>query len=470
MSTDKLRVLIVAEHASIKFGGEADLPIHYFRILRKRGIETWLVVHERTRDELKLLFPSDFGLIYFVPDTFWHHAINQCSELLPRRLSYFTFGLMLRLMTQIAQRRIIKRLVWEQQIDIIHQPIPVSPKEPSMIFDMGVPVVIGPMNGGMHYPPAFRHLQSRFVSLTLGVGSLLVNFLNTLIPGKLKATTLLVANPRTRDALPKGIRGKVIEMVENGVDLSIWKPEPQSQSLRSENSVEETKTQHLGQKLQQDTKFVFIGRLVDWKAVDLLMIAFKRVVEQVPAELEIIGDGSERTVLEAQAKELGLTKPQSQNTGATTQDSEGEPHEREVVCFAGWLSQADCAQRLLLADVLVLPSLLEAGGAVVLEAMAMSLPVIATDWGGPADYLNESCGILLEPASRDSFINDLAAAMIKIAQQPALRLAMGKAGYRRVLDYFNWEVKVDTILETYQETIKRYGTEQTVSMQDVKLS
>ncbi|NEQ17735.1 MAG: group 1 glycosyl transferase, partial [Moorea sp. SIO3E2] len=54
-----LRVLIAAEHASAKFGGEAALPLHYYRILRQRGIPTWLVVHERTRAELEALFPQD---------------------------------------------------------------------------------------------------------------------------------------------------------------------------------------------------------------------------------------------------------------------------------------------------------------------------------------------------------------------------------------------------------------------------
>ena len=53
-----MRVLIVAEHASLKFGGEAALPVHYYRILRRRQIPVWLVVHERTRSELESLFPS----------------------------------------------------------------------------------------------------------------------------------------------------------------------------------------------------------------------------------------------------------------------------------------------------------------------------------------------------------------------------------------------------------------------------
>src|SRR4028119_1223292 len=92
MSRSNLRVLIVAEHASMKFGGEAALPVHYFRILRKRGIETWLVVHERTRDELESLLQGEFDRIHFVPDTLWHRIVWQSSRLLPQRLSRITFG------------------------------------------------------------------------------------------------------------------------------------------------------------------------------------------------------------------------------------------------------------------------------------------------------------------------------------------------------------------------------------------
>ncbi|NEP57127.1 MAG: glycosyltransferase family 4 protein [Symploca sp. SIO2G7] len=466
MSIDNLRVLIVAENASLKFGGEAALPLHYFRGLRERGIETWLVVHDRTRKELESFFLEDFSRIHFVPDTVWHRILAQCNNFLPSKLYYVTFGFILRLMTQIVQRLILKRLVKELQIDIIHQPIPVSPKEPSMIFGMGIPVVMGPMNGGMNYPPSFRRRESKLVNLSVEIGRLFANSLNTLIPGKRQATTLLVANQRTQEALPKGICGEVIELVENGVDLSIWKPKFENQGSELE-SREKAKIDQLSQReSQQRTKFVFVGRLVDWKAVDLLLIAFKQVLEQMPVELEIIGNGSQRTALEAQAKELGLIAITSQGKEKTS-DSEGESPERTAVCFSGRLSQADCAQRLLSSDALVLPSLFECGGAVVLEAMSVGIPVIATNWGGPADYLDQSCGILVEPASRDSFISNLAAAMIKIAQQPELRLAMGKAGHQRVVNYFDWRVKIDTILEIYQGAIKKYAGKQKDSVPNV---
>src|SRR5689334_15743971 len=45
----QLRILIVAENASARFGGEAILPLHIFRGLRRRGVEAWLVVHGRTQ-------------------------------------------------------------------------------------------------------------------------------------------------------------------------------------------------------------------------------------------------------------------------------------------------------------------------------------------------------------------------------------------------------------------------------------
>lgn len=428
---NNLRVLIVAEHASLKYGGEAALPLHYFRVLRKRGIETWLIVHERTREELESLFESDRDRLYFISDTIWHRWLWHCSQFLPKRIADFTFGLALRLITQISQRYLAKKIVQEQNIDIIHQPILVSPKEPSTIFEMGAPVVIGPMNGGMKYPPGFCR-ENGLVNLGVETGRLFANLFNTLIPGKRKATTILVANQRTKESLPTGITGKIIEIVENGVDLSIWKPKCDrlEEPLNLAASTEHT----------QPVRFVFVGRLVSWKAVDLLLRAFKYLSAQMPVELEIIGDGEQRSDLETLAQELQL-------------NSDNKP----LVNFTGFLSQSDCAQRLQSADVMVLPSLYECGGAVVLEAMTMGIPVIATKWGGPTDYLDDSCGILIEPKTPDLFVLNLANAMLKLAKSPELRQKMGKAGYQSIIERFDWEVKVNTMLDIYQEAIARYS-------------
>ena len=109
--------------------------------------------------------------------------------------------------------------------------------------------------------------------------------------------------------------------------------------------------------------------------------------------------------------------------------------------------------RLQTACALVLPSLYECGGAVVLEAMALARPVIATAWGGPTDYLDETCGILVPPTSRQALIEGFAAAMNQLAGNPAQATQLGAAGRTRLLQHFDWNKKIDLILTLYTEAL-----------------
>ncbi|MBC7881130.1 MAG: glycosyltransferase family 4 protein [Anaerolineae bacterium] len=408
-----MRVLVVAHYASAKRGGEALLPLQYFRILRSRHLDAYLVTHEDARDELEKLFPDDSNYIYYVKGN-WIHSLlraggNRLQGVAERILWFFN-----QLQTEFLLAQLSRQLAKDLEIDIVHQPISVSPKMPSLMFALGVPVVIGPMNGNINYPPGMQLRQSLLSKLLLQLGRLFSsNFLNFLFPGKRRAQILLVANDRTRQALPRGAEGEVLTLVENGVDLSIWK---------HHHSVIDTSRLAI--------RFIYIGRLVGWKGLDLLLESFQEVVSKVEASLEIVGDGELRQQLENQVAEMGLSTK---------------------VRFLGWLSHEECAEKLSDADVFVLPSLLECGGAVVLEAMAMGLPVIASNWGGPADYVDSSCGILVDPVSRDVFVRDFTQAMLKLAQFPDLRLEMGRAGKERVHKHFDWEKKVDQILDIYQK-------------------
>jgi glycosyltransferase involved in cell wall biosynthesis len=407
-----MRICIVAEHASKKFGGEAVLPVHYFRLLRSLGVESWMVVHARTRNELAELFPDDFDRIVFVPDLWVHKLINHLSGYLPRRLSTATLGLLSQLITQFCQKKIVRRLIHDNQIDVIHQPIPVAPRFPSALYGLGVPLVIGPLNGGMQYPPAFRHAEPWIARAGVAVAGLFVNMVNGLLPGKRLADVIFVANERTRLALPSRIRGRVIELVENGIDFSVWR----GSSVSIESSA---------------ARFVFLGRLVDLKTVDVVI----RALKVVPlAELEVIGNGPMRDAWQKLAVELGV---------------------EERVHFAGWLSQEQCAARLQTALALVMPSIIECGGAVVLESMAMGRPVIATRWGGPVDYLDRSSGILIEPTSYQDMVDGFAEAMGKLIASPELAQSMGAAGRERALRDFDWERKIEKVISIYGELVER---------------
>jgi glycosyltransferase involved in cell wall biosynthesis len=405
-----MRILIVADNASTRFGGEAFIPFNYFRLLRSRNLEVLLVVHARNKKELTQLFPNDLGRLHFVEDTYSHKILFCLGNYLPRRLADATTGLLIHLTTQFAQRRLLRRLVKQCRIQVVHQPIPVSPKMPSQIFNLGAAVIIGPLNGGMEYPPAFRAERGILASISMTLGRSISLLFNLLIPGKRLANLILVANSRTRRALPWGIKGRVEQLVENGVDLSIWQRKPADQPS---NPV---------------TRLIFVGRLIDWKALEIVFAAVERARKEIAVCLEVIGDGPMRHSWETMANQMGL---------------------KSVVKFSGFLSQPECAERLRQADIFVLPSLFECGGAVVLEAMAVGLPVIATAWGGPLDYLDSNCGILVEPSSREGLVEGFSNAIVKLAKSPSLRTQMGQCGHDRARQNFGWERKIDKVLEFY---------------------
>jgi glycosyltransferase involved in cell wall biosynthesis len=283
------------------------------------------------------------------------------------------------------------------------------------------------MNGGMSYPPAFAAHEGRTERLLLRWGRASAAALNYLMPGKRRAALLLVANERTRHALPAGICRRVEELVENGVDLSLW-----SARLESRESGEDDAT--------RCPTFIFMGRLIPLKCVDLLLRAFAAARDKTPMRLWILGDGEERARLEQLAVELGL-----RNGGA---------NDAGVAHFAGWLPQASCLNWLDRADSLVLPSVRECGGAVVLEAMSLGKPVIATAWGGPLDYLDPSCGVLLPVGSASEFVAAIEAAMVGLATSPALRRRLGERAAAKVRAEFGWKAKADRIVELYAEALQ----------------
>lgn len=409
-SHDELRVVIVAEHASAQFGGEAILPVHYFRILRARGVEAWLVTHGRTHSELEALFPRERKRMFFVPDTWLNRLLWRLGALLPHHLDLVTFTALGHLYTGLRARRVVRRLVRENRVNVVHQPIPVSAKEPSVMTGIGAPLVIGPLNGNMDWPRSFNHYDSLFTRVGMSIARFGASLCNFWFRGKQHAAAVLVANERTKRGLPPGLTGQVVTMTENGVDLQLWQRDAE------------------GRRNDGLTRFVYLGRIEDFKGLRYLMLAFARACKEAPMRLEIIGDGGDRPHIEAMRAELELG---------------------DRVRLVGWLVQEVAAARLGISDVLVMPSLRDCGGAVILEAMACGLAVIATAWGGPLDYVDETSGILVPPHDVETFVSGLADAMVRLAKDPELRRRLGEAGRQRVHTEFDWERKVDHMLSVY---------------------
>jgi glycosyltransferase involved in cell wall biosynthesis len=405
-----LNVLIVCEHASNVFGGEAMLPLNYFRLLSETEHQAYLITHERVKSTIENIPNIKHDHVYYIPDTWMHQFLHRNGGFLPERVRVVIIGFLMHLITQVYQWKIARRVIREKHIDVIHEPAPVSATQPSAMFGLGVPVIIGPMNGGMTFPEAFNYMSGRFERLVYKVVEVFSTVYNLLIPGKFFAKILLVANPRTAKSLPRFTKAEVYELVENGVFTSRDEPIFNNKSM--------------------NINVLYVGRLVDWKAVDILIEAVG--ITTNPVSLIVAGSGDMQDALIKQASDLGYQNIQ----------------------FVGMVPHAEVNRYYDEADIFVLPSVRECGGAVVLEAMARGLPVIATNWGGPQDYITAETGFLVDPVSRSYMIKEFARLIDMLAVNPTLRYQMGQASIQRVKQHFMWSEKIKTIIGYYQYAIQ----------------
>jgi glycosyltransferase involved in cell wall biosynthesis len=152
------------------------------------------------------------------------------------------------------------------------------------------------------------------------------------------------------------------------------------------------------------------GRLVEQKGFGHLIEAFALVRRQIPAELWILGEGPLRARLEEQARLAGVS---------------------EAIWFAGF--QAHPQTYLRQAQVFVLSSLWEGFANVVVEAMAVGTPVIATDCPhGPGEIIRDAGeGLLVPPADAPA----LAAAIVRLLGSEELRRSLSLRGRERAQDF-----------------------------------
>lgn len=171
-----------------------------------------------------------------------------------------------------------------------------------------------------------------------------------------------------------------------------------------------------------------VCRLVEQKGVHYGLQAFAQVVQQIPtACLLIAGDGPLRSDLEAEAAALGLG---------------------DHVRFLGW--RDDMAQLMNAFDLLIVPSLWEGFGLVILEAMAHQIPVVASAVSAIPEIVVHGETGLLVPA-RD--VDALAGALVSLLGDAPLRKHMGMLAEDRLETHFSAARMVDETISLYRKVI-----------------
>ncbi|QXQ08105.1 glycosyltransferase family 4 protein [Sphingosinicellaceae bacterium] len=417
MSRVPRSALIVAENISRRMSGETVLPYHYLAGLRQLGTHARAICHARCRDDLRADLPPElFALIDFVEDSPLQYAIYRIGQWFPYRVEDLVFNQLIHVITQFRMRGAVRRIIAEHGIEVVLEPAPIAPKALSFMYGLGVPVVIGPMSGGMELPPAFRRMDGRMVRWAITGARHGAGLLHRLIPGKLRAAALIVGNSRTRRAVPRGTTGEIREVMESGVEFERWAPK-QHHPLPSGTPV----------------SFVFCSRFVDWKGIKYLVEAFRPLAREGGARLELVGDGELYDDIAAQV------------AAAEMQDA---------VVLHGRLKFDDYIALLESADVYVTPSLRECGGMAMMEAMAIGLPVVSLRWGGGAQYASDACALFVDPVSEAAVVTGLTEAMRTLARSHDLRRTMGAAARQRIIDAdLGWAAKVRDVAAIMAEMV-----------------
>ena len=226
--------------------------------------------------------------------------------------------------------------------------------------------------------------------------------------GERQADAVIVLTRRLADRLlAEGVDPGRVHVIPSGVDLRRFArplPDPAPALPRP--------------------RVLFVGRLAAQKGVTTLLEAVPLL--RSPAAVVLVGDGPLRPALERQAARLGPGR----------------------VRFQGFVPHAEVPAWLAAADVLVLPSVYEELGSVLLEAMAAGLPVVASAVGGIPDALGPAGRLV--PAGDPAA---LAAAVDQVLDDPALAAELAAAARRRAAA-FSWDTLAEQVLEVYRQVVE----------------
>lgn len=391
-------IVIVTPNTSEQMGGEAIKAFQFVKKLHADGERVRLITHARCRDELTASLP-EIPITYIEDDpvqfALWKSKV---------------FENLVDLVFYLKVRDHIERIYREEPDAVFHYLCPVSPILPRFP-KRGPKTVLGPLTGNIYYPPAFRdeepatHRRRRVTHYALQRACSVV-FGDKKVFDKI----LVSGGERTRESLSwAGCPDhNMIDVVDSGI----------SEKIRSVPVI-----QHEGQNF----KFISTGRMDPHKGIDLSITALEHTKQ--PITLDIVGRGKEEERLKALVAERGL-------------------HNR--VRFLGWLESHDALIELMTGyRGYVFPSLAEANGIVVQEAMMLGLPVICLKWGGPTMLADDDSACLVEPRSRDYVVREIAAAMDRLATEPDTANRIVQNARAIASRRFSWDQAIDGWKQAY---------------------
>ena len=279
---------------------------------------------------------------------------------------------------------------------------------PTFMYKLPIPFIWGPIGGGESVPADYIHTLPWKGRMAQYTRNLLIRTasINPMIMWPARAARAIIARTEeSKRVFPGKYQHKTIVILETGMSSDI---------LQNYES-------HCSNELTDYVELVYVGRLVPIKNVEASIRALKLVHDtHHNVRLTIVGDGPLMTPLTNLAKKYGV---------------------HNHIRFVGSVSQREAIQILQQSHVFLFPSLKEGGTWSLMEAMAVSLPVICMDTSGMHIITDDTCAFRISPTTPIDTIQKIAEAIVQLADSIVLRRTMGENGHRRILEHFLWSKK-----------------------------
>ena len=244
-----------------------------------------------------------------------------------------------------------------------------------------------------------------------------------------RAAAVVVANSRyTAEAVRAAAPGARLEVIHNPVDLDRFDPARIDRgAARDALGLPGTRSVLLG----------LVAQLTPWKGQDTAVRALE-IVRRGGLDAHLVLVGSAKFVARS-------TRFDNEAYVAGLRAAIARAGLEDRVSFLG--ERDDVPEIVRALDILLLPSVEEPFGRALIEAMALGVPVLATNVGGPPEIVSDGVeGRLLPPGDAEAW----AAAISEIAGDPARAAAMGAAGRRRALAEFGADRHAAALLGLYR--------------------
>ena len=203
-------------------------------------------------------------------------------------------------------------------------------------------------------------------------------------------------------------------------------------------------------------KILFVGRHIERKGICYLIEAAKYLPRD-KFEIRIVGVGDLTEQLKAQAKAMqSVILSPGTESGINSSEGSGQENQPADIIFTGKLSPEDLANEYRTANVFTLPAIVdhkgdtEGLGVVLIEAMELGLPIVASNVGGIPDVVVDGESGILVP-EKDPVA--LAEAFKRLEANPTLIQKLLAGARNRIEECFTWDGIIERQVEVYKKVI-----------------